>query len=226
MLATPTIRLVVADDHPIYRQGLINMIDKNPSHNIHIIGEACNGEELISEVVRKKPDVVLTDISMPIINGIEACGTILKKSASTCVIALTMYAEENNITQMFTNGAKGYVIKTADIKEIVCAVEAVHAGEMFYCSTVSSLLIKKIGPAKFTQYQKNNSVHFSEKEIELMQWICKQLTAKEIAGKMQISVRTVEEYSRNIRDKIDAKSLVGIALYALKNNIVAAKDVI
>ena len=136
-----------------------------------------------------------------------------------------MFSDADTIYNMFESGAKGYVTKTANINEVAEAINTVYLGEMYYCSSSSSTLIKKIGPSKYNHYKKNTSLHFTEREMQLIKLICLQLTTKEIADKMKISTRTVEEYNRNIKEKIDAKNSVGVALYALKNNLVNADEI-
>jgi DNA-binding NarL/FixJ family response regulator len=225
MQAKPAIRVVIADDSPVFRNGLIHSIDLVRDQEIYIVGGATNGESLIKEVEIKRPDIALTDLRMPSMNGFEASRIINKKFSYTSVIALSMLADEESIYQMFETGAKGYLTKDVDVQEIIEAVKAVHAGEMHYCSTSSMSLIKKIGPSKYNHYKKNTGIHFTEREIHLIRLICFQFTTKEIADKMKISPRTVEEYSRNVKEKIDAKNTVGIALYALKNNIVNASEI-
>jgi DNA-binding NarL/FixJ family response regulator len=219
------IRLVIADDSPVFRKGLIHSITLGGYPSFHIIGEANNGENLIKEIERKQPDIALTDIRMPSMDGFEASRIINKKFSSTSVIALTMFNDEESIYKMFESGAKGYLTKDADVDEIVEAVKTVYEGEMYYCSRSSMSLIKRIGPTKYNHYKKSTVVRFTEREIQLIRLICFQLTNKEIADKMKISSRTVEEYSHNIKEKIDAKNAVGIALYALKNNIVSANEI-
>lgn len=225
MQATAAIRVVIADDSPVFRNGLIHSINLERYQPIHIVGEATNGEGLIKEVEVKRPDIALTDLRMPLMDGFEASRIINKKFPSTSVIAMTMLNDEESIYQMFETGAKGYLTKDVDVQEIVEAVKTVYSGKMYYCSTSSVSLIKKIGPGKYNHYKKNASIHFTEKEIHLIRLICFQLTTKEIADKMKISPRTVEEYIHNIKEKIDAKNTAGIALYALKNNIVSANEI-
>jgi DNA-binding NarL/FixJ family response regulator len=219
------IRVVIADDSPVFRNGLIHSINLERYQPIHIVGEASNGENLIKEVDIKRPDIALTDLRMPLMDGFEASRIISKNFSSTSIIALSMLGDEESICQMFETGAKGYLTKDVDVQEIIEAVKTVYAGEMYYCSTSSLSLIKKIGPSKYNHYKKNTTIHFTEREIHLIRSICFQLTTKEIADKMKISPRTVEEYSHNIKEKIDAKNTVGIALYALKNNIVSASEI-
>lgn len=225
MPKTALIRLVIADDHPVYRKGLIAMIKTVTSSNIQVVGEACNGQELISEVEKNKPDVAITDIRMPILTGIDACRIICKSFLSTAVIALSMLTDCDSVFEMFKYGAKGYLNKSSNVEEVVRAVNVVHSGELYYTSEASTELVKKIGPNKFHQLSKYSTVRLSTKEIELIKLVCMQLTFKEIADKMNISQRTAEEYSRNIREKIEAKNVVGIALYALKNNIVTPDEI-
>jgi DNA-binding NarL/FixJ family response regulator len=225
MPASSPIRLVIADDSPVFRKGLVHSINMERQQSIHIVGEAYNGENLIKEVERYQPDIVLTDLKMPLVDGFEASRIINKKFSSTSVIALSFFNDDESIYKMFETGAKGYLTKTVDVAEIIEAVKTVHAGDMYYCSSSSLSLIKKIGPGKYNHFKRNTAIRFTEREIQLIRFICFQLTTKEIAGKMKISSRTVEEYSHNIKEKIEAKNAVGIALYALKNNIVSSNEI-
>jgi len=225
MLANSPIRLVIADDSPVFRKGLIHSLNLEKHQTIHIVGEGHCGESLIKEVERKQPDIALTDLKMPVMDGFEASRIINKNFPSTSVIALSFFSDDESIYKMFETGAKGYLTKNADVGEIIEAVKTVYAGDMYYCSSSSISLIKKIGPSKYNHYKKNTAIRFTEREIQLIRLISFQLTTKEIADKMKISTRTVEEYSRNIKDKIDAKNTVGIALYAYKNNIVSASEI-
>lgn len=218
------IRLAIADDHIIFRKGLTTFLPKQNAL-IQIVGEASNGEELIKEVERKKPDIVLTDIQMPIMSGADACRIIKEKFIAVSVIACTMFSDADTIYNMYESGAKGYVTKDANIEEVAEAINTVHLGEMYYSPNSSTNLVKKIGLSKYNHFKKNSTIHFTEREIELIRLISFQLTTKVIAGKMKISTRTVEEYSRNVRLKIDARSNVGIALYALKNNIISSDEI-
>ena len=218
------IRLVIADDHSIFRNALKTFLPQENS-SIQIVGEATNGEELLREVERKKPDIVLTDVQMPLLSGTDASRIINRKFSLISIIAFTMFSDADTIYNMFESGAKGYVTKTAGIGEVAEAINTVYLGEMYYCNSSSSSLIKRIGPSKFNHYKKNNSLHFTEREMQLIKLICLQLTTKEIADKMKISTRTVEEYNHNIKEKIDAKNSVGVALYALRNNLVSADEI-
>lgn len=224
MLSNSPIRLVIADDYPIFRKGLIHSINLESNNSIQIVGEADNGERLIREVEKKKPGVVLTDIRMPLMCGVDASRIINKNFPGTSVIALTMFTEPQSIFEMFEAGAKGYLSKNSDTNEVIEAIKTVYAGEMHYCSGSSMNLIKKIGSSKYNQYKRNKDIHFTEREIQFIKLVCLELSIKEIADRMKISTRTVDEYCRNVKEKIEAKNSVGIALYALKNNIISADE--
>jgi len=220
MHTNSAIRLVIADDHPVFRKGITHMLDSNCSSLIQLVGEADNGENLIREVEKKKPDVVLTDVRMPLMCGVDASRIISTNFVDTSIIAYTGFTDSETIFEMFEAGAKGYLSKMSDIDEVIEAIKTVHAGELYYCSSSSMNLIKKIGPSKYNQYKRNKNVHFTEREIQFIKLVCLELTIKEIAGRMKISTRTVDEYSLNVKEKTGAKNFVGIALFAVKNNIV------
>ena len=167
---------------------------------------------------------MVTDIAMPVMDGIEASKRITNRFSYVKVIALSMHVEAEMIYDMFEAGAKGYLIKNTAPVEVVEAIETVYKGEMHYCSTSSVSLIKKIGPSKYNHYNKKN-ISFSNIEINIMKLICKQFITKEIADQLNMSIRTVEEYSHKIKEKIDARNMVGIALYAIKHNIVSLQEI-
>lgn len=225
MIFYSPIRIVIADDHPLFIEGFVSTINKKATDKIKIVGEANNGKELVDEVDQKKPDVVITDISMPVMDGLQASRYINQTYQNVGIIALTMHDDPELICEMFETGAKGYLIKNANYKEVIEAIETVYRGEMHYCSTSSTRLIKKIGPSKYNNYKKNNSISFCDIEIKIMKLICKQITTKEMADEMYMSTRTIEQYIHRIKEKIEAKNMVGIALYSIKNGIVGLHEI-
>ena len=218
-----SIRIVIADDHECFREGFKLMMRKGSVH-ISIVGEAQNGKELFSEVENKKPDVVITDIKMPEMDGFEAARRISISYPNIGIIALSMLEESSVILDMFEAGAKGYLLKNSHIPEIIEAIETVSMGGIHYCSTSSISLVKKIACSKYN-YFKTSSLPFNETELKIVKLICKQLTLKEIGDLLHLSLRSIEEYTKKLRDKTDAKNLVGIALYAVKNNIVGLNEI-
>ena len=184
------IRLVIADDHEIFRDGLALMLSKQEA--ITLVGQAGDGKELIQLVADNQPDLVLTDIKMPRLDGIAAAKYLLQQYPHLKIIALSMFEEENLIVEMLEAGAKGYLLKNADKKEILEAILTVHAGNIFYCKHTSARLASLIVRSKFDPQKKDPSLLFTDREREVIRLICRQYTAQEIGVQLFLSKRTVE----------------------------------
>lgn len=215
--ATPNIKVVIADDHEIFRDGFKLMLSKTPS--IQFAGEAENGRELVKLVETSNPDVVITDIKMPIVDGIEATRMILEKFPHVAIIGLSMFDEEDLILEMLDAGALGYLIKNVDKDEVAEAILTVYNGDHYYCRTTSHKLAHMIARSKTFSMGKKEKIEFSEKEIEIIQLICKELTNKEIADQVCLSVRTVEGYRQKIQERMQVKNTVGLVVYAIKHGL-------
>ena len=218
------IRIVIADDHEIFRDGIALMLSKQ--NDIILDGQAEDGKELIQLVEEKKPDVVLTDIKMPRMDGIEATKLLLKKNPDQKIIALSMFDEENLIVEMLEAGAKGYLLKNADKAEIMEAIEQVYEGNSFYCRHTSAKLAKMIMTSSFNPYKKTEKVVFTDREKEIIKYTCQQLTAQQIGEKLFLSKRTVEGYRTKILEKMNVRNTAGVVIYALKNSLIEEKDVL
>ena len=211
------IRIVLADDHEIFRDGFRVMLKKQT--NINLIGAAENGEELLKMVEKLRPDVVVTDIKMPKLDGIAATKILTKKFPGIGVISLSMFDEENLIIDMLEAGAKGYLLKNAHKDEIIAAVEAVHNDQTYYCKHTSRKLTKMIAESSFNPNRRPVNPELSEKEINVMRLVCQEFSNKEIAAQLKLSVRTIEGYREKIQEKINARNTAGIVVYAIKNRI-------
>lgn len=211
------IRIVLADDHEIFRDGFKVMLKKQAS--VELIGEAGDGEELVALAKEKQPDVVITDIKMPVMDGIAATKVLRKDCPDMGIIALSMFDEENLIIDMLEAGAKGYLLKNAHKNEIIDAVQAVHKKQTYYCNHTSRKLTKLIAESNFNPNKKPVKPDFSEKEINIIRYICQELSNREIAMQLNLSVRTIEGYREKIQEKINARNAAGIVVYAIKNNI-------
>jgi two-component system response regulator NreC len=218
-----TIRLVIADDHEIFRDGLSLMLSKQ--QHIQLAGQAENGRELISLVNKVHPDVIMTDVKMPVMDGIEATRSLLAQYPDLKIIALSMFDEENLIVDMLEAGAKGYLLKNADKQEILDAIHSVYEDKNYYCHHTSSKLASLISKSKFNPYKKKEPASFTEREIEIIRLICQQLTAQEIADKVFLSKRTVEGHRTRILEKMNVKNTAGVVIYALKHRIVSEAEV-
>lgn len=211
------IKIILADDHELFRDGFGVMIKKQ--HDIELIGEAENGEELLRMVHELKPEVVITDIKMPKMDGIELMHRLKQEYPHIGVIALTSYDEENLIVEMLEAGAKGYLLKSANKEEIVEAIEKVYNDKTHYCNQTSRRLAQLIAKSAFNPFRKKKPIQFNDREIAIMQMVCQGLTNKEIAGQLFLSKRTVETHRENIMEKIGESSSAGMIVYAIKTGI-------
>lgn len=212
-----TIDLVMADDHEIFRDGFRLMLGK--AENIRLVGEAANGRELLEMVKQLQPRVVITDIKMPIMDGIEATRKIKQQYPEVGVIGLSMFDEEDLVMDMLEAGALGYLVKNADKEEVVAAIKAVNNQEHYYCRQTSNKLAFMIARSRQQASRKREQVEFSEKELDIIKLICQELTNKEIADRLFLSVRTVEGYRLKLLEKIQVKNSIGLVIYAIQNGI-------
>jgi DNA-binding NarL/FixJ family response regulator len=211
------IRIVIADDHEIFRNGFKLLLQDQ--HEVELVGEADNGNQLIDAVNTLQPSVVITDIKMPGMDGIEASRILKEQNPSLGIIALSNYNEDSLIVDILEAGARGYLLKNTNREELITAVKAVHGGESYYCTATSSKLTKMIAESRFNPYRSMPRIRFTDRELDVIRLICEQKTNKEIASTLKLSVRTVESYRENIQEKISARNSVGIVIYAIKNKI-------
>jgi DNA-binding NarL/FixJ family response regulator len=218
-----SIRLIIADDHEIFRDGLALMLSRQK--DITLLAQAGNGKELAELTEQHNPDVIITDIKMPVMDGIQASKLILKKQPDVKIIALSMFDEETLIVDMLEAGAKGYLLKNADKQEILDAIETVYEDKTYYCHHTSAKLTNMIVKSSFNPYKKKEPVSFNERELEIIKLICQQNSSKEISDKLFLSSRTVEGYRTKILEKMNAKNTVGVVVYALKHNLIERSEV-
>jgi DNA-binding NarL/FixJ family response regulator len=218
--ATP-IKVLIADDHELFRDGLKLMLSS--AEGIQLAGEAWDGRELINQVKQLQPDVVITDIKMPITDGVEATKFIMQNYPTIKVIALSMYDDEELILEMFEAGAIGYLLKNADKTEVVEAIESVFQNKPYYCKSTSSKLTKLLAFSRYNMQKQQKEAEFSEKEKEIIRLICQEYTNKQIGEKLFLSTRTVEGYRMKILEKMGAKNIVGIVIEAIRLGIYTPK---
>ncbi len=209
------IRLIIADDHEIFLDGFRLMISKFT--DIDLIGEAANGRELLELATQHLPDVIITDIKMPIMDGIEATKKIALQFPTIGIIGLSMFDEDDLIVDMLEAGANGFLIKNAGKLEIIEAIRTVYNNDTYYCKTTSYKLTKMIAKSRFNPYKKIEKIIFTAREKEFLQYSTSEMSYKEIAEKMFCSPRTVESYRDSLFGKLDLKSRVGLAVFAIKN---------
>ncbi len=218
------ISLVIADDHEIFRDGLALMLTKQS--DLSLLGQAEDGNELIELVEKLKPDIVITDIKMPRLDGIAATRVLLQKNPELKIIALSMFDEDNLIVEMLEAGAKGYLLKNADKKEILDAIVTVYEDNIFYCRHTSARLASMIVKSKFDPQKKKTELIFTDREKEIIKLICRQFTAQQIGDVLYLSKRTVEGYRTKIMEKMDVKNTAGVVIFALKNNLIKEEEIV
>ncbi len=211
------IKVVIADDHEIFRDGLKLMIES--ANNIQLIGEAANGVELVNLVEKNNPDIVVTDIKMPQMDGVEATKIIREQYPHIEVIALSMFDDEQLILEILEAGAIGYLLKNSDKTEVIDAINMAYKHQSYYCKQTSAKLAKLIAYSKLVNQKKQKESEFSEREKEIIKLICAEYTNKEIGEKLFLSTRTVEGYRMKILEKMDAKNIVGIVIEAIRLGI-------
>jgi DNA-binding NarL/FixJ family response regulator len=217
MIQSTPINIIIADDHELFRDGFKVLLNKIKS--VKLVAEAGNGEELIQLVQQHRPDIVITDIKMPLMDGITATRLLSKQFPQTGIIALSMFEEENLVVDMLEAGAKGYLLKNAQKAEILHAITEVYHGNNFYCAETNKKLINLIARSSHESHYRVNRNDFNERELSIIRLICQEMSNREIAEQLNLSKRTVEGYRDRIMEKIGAKNSIGIVIYALRHAI-------
>jgi len=212
------IKVAIADDHKIFRKGVILSLRHYP--NIRFVQEAENGEELISHLAETKPDVVLMDLRMPVKDGIEATKYISKHFPHIAVLVLTMHEDDKFVTHLMENGANGYLLKSTDPAEIKKAIVEVSAKGYYLNNFVNRILLKRAHNKSRSIPSLNNSVEVSDKEKDVLRYICMEFTSQEIGEKMNISARTVESIKERLMERFGVKNTAGLVFFAVKNELV------
>ncbi len=212
------VKLLLVDDHPIVRSGLRMLFLSEPG--MTIVGEASSGHEAIEAVQRLHPDVVIMDVSMPGMNGIEATRRIKAAHPETAVLALTMYEDEQYFFEMLNAGASGYIPKRAAPDDLVSAIKVVAEGNVFLYSTLARFLMRDMAERAAAEPEESEEV-LTAREREVLTCIAEGLTNREIAETLVISIKTVERHRENIMAKLDMHNRVELVKYAIKKGLIA-----
>ena len=216
-----TVRILIAEDHTIVRKGLCSIL-KNEK-DIDVIGEAENGKEAIKKVEELTPDVVVMDISMPLLNGLEATRQIKKRFPEVKVLILTVHSNEEYILEILKAGASGYLVKKAAPEELVAAIHAVSRGNSFLSPSVSKSVIKKFLQVAGAEAGLEKSSLLTEREREVLQLIAEGYSTRKIAELLFISVKTVEAHRSHIMEKLDLHNIADLTRYAIRTGIISSE---
>jgi DNA-binding NarL/FixJ family response regulator len=208
------ISVTIVDDHQLFREGLKLLLNESPM--IGSIQQASNGIEFLELLTTYTPDIVLMDIDMPKMDGIEATKKALEKNADLKIIALSMYGDDDYYIRMIEAGAKGFIVKNSDIEIVEKAILKVMEGENYFASDVMAALVKHLNHQKTEELKSD----LSEREAEILYLICKGFSNHEIADSLFLSKRTVDKHRENILWKTNAKNTAGLVLYAIKHRII------
>lgn len=217
-MADSKIRLMLADDHVVVRSGLRMLLQAHS--DIEIVGEAENGREAIEKVKVLHPDVILMDVQMPDINGIQATKRIKEVSPATAVLALTMHEDDHYFFEMLHAGASGYVPKRAAPDELVNAVRAVNEGGVFLYPSLQKRLVKDYLQRAESGDHLMVQDDLTPRELEVLTLIAEGLTNPEIAEELVISVKTVDRHRENIMRKLNLHSRIDLVKYAIKMGLI------
>ena len=212
------IKIAIADDYKIYRDGL--KVHLAPDDKLEVVLEADNGEELLKELPTAKPDVIIMDLKMPVMDGMEATKEVRKKYPAVKVLVVTMYDDDKFIIHLMENGANGYLLKNTEPEELQRSIYSVHETGYYFNDLVNKALLKKLILKGNIKPSFNQNIEFSERELEVLKLICEEKTAAEIGKELFISARTVEGHRTKLIEKVGVRNTAGLVMFAIKNGIV------
>lgn len=212
------IKIVLVDDHKMVREGLKRFLEDN--QDFEIVVEAENGRDCLDQLATVEADIVLTDLSMPQMNGLELTKILRKQFPKIKVIALTMMDDSQHIKQMLAEGVMGYLLKNCSEDDLMIAINKVYNGNTYYAPEVTNIIlnsIRKVNPRR--QSKVVNEMPLTVREKEVLYLILKEKTNQEIAEKLFISVRTVDAHKRNLLDKTGSRNVAGLVIFALDHEL-------
>jgi len=207
---------MLADDHKIVLDGLCLLLDSQP--DIEIVATALSGSELLDKIPKAKPNLLLLDITLGDDDGIQLCKQLKQKYPSLAIITLTMYNSGSYLQSMIANGAAGYVLKDADIEELLEAIHTVHRGGTYYSKPPTEKLLSDIARPP-GERKKKQVIRISQREKEILSLIAREFTTSEIAEKLFLSINTVETHRANMMMKLECKNVAGLIRVAYENRL-------
>ncbi|HNA98607.1 MAG TPA: response regulator transcription factor [Marmoricola sp.] len=216
--ADASVRVVIADDQELFRRGLVMLL--NAEDDLCVVGEAGDGHMAVEVTREHRPDVVLLDVRMPRMGGLEACAEILTNAPGTGIIMLTVSDEENDLYQAVRNGASGYLLKDASTEEVARAVRVVAEGQSLITPAMATKLIEEFKELAAASRESPHS-KLTERELEVLRLVATGLNNREAAKQLFISENTVKNHMRNILDKLQLHSRMEAVMYAVRENLIS-----
>ena len=211
-----TIKVVIADDHQLFREGLVNLLASAP--DIEVIAQAKDGKDAMEKTFQLKPDVVLIDIGMPQMNGIDATRQLKKEMPEVKIIAVSMHSDRQYVKGILEAGADGYLLKNCTYHQLTDAIQSVFSGKKILSEDITDLVIK--GYLEPAEVENDGFADLSEREVEILQLYAEGKSTREISEKLFISVKTVGTHKQHILEKLNLKNNADIIKFALKKGMI------
>jgi two-component system, NarL family, response regulator NreC len=213
------IRILLADDHTVIRKGLRLLLESQP--DFKVIGEAANGRETVAQAELHQPDVVVLDVAMPTLNGIEAARQISAKLPQTAIVFLSMHSDESYVLKALKSGAKAYLLKDSAEYDLINAIRAVNEGKAFFSPAISKMLVEEYMRQMQEREVEDSYELLTTREREVLQLLAEGKTNKEVAQVLNLSLYTVETHRGNILQKLNLHSGAELILYAVRKGVIA-----
>ena len=211
-------RVLIADDHEVVRQGILSLVKTLPQ--FEICGEATDGRDAVQKTKDLKPDIVIIDIGMPQLNGLDATRQIMKERPSTKVLVLTMHDSEQVVREVLEAGARGYLLKSDAGRDLVNALEALQLNKTFFTSKISEMVLASFLNQKQMDPVAGSHLGLTSREREVIQLVAEGKSTKEVAVLLGLSVKTADTHRSNLMRKLGVHSVSELVLYAIRNNII------
>lgn len=211
--------ILLADDHRVVREGLRTLLAQEP--DLSVIGEASDGREVVTLARTLRPDVIIMDIAMPELSGIEATRLIVSENPSIRIVALSMYADRRFVTQILRAGALGYVLKEAAFEELARAIRTVATGKPYLSQTVAGFVVEEFMRQVSTTTSKSLEI-LTSRETEVLRLLAEGKRAKEIALELKIGVKTAEAHRQNLMNKLEMHSIAELTRFAIREGLTTA----
>ncbi len=213
------IKVIIVDDHKIFRDGLMLLLKHFDF--LEVIGEASNGEEFLELLNDKVPDIVLMDIKMPKLNGIEATRIALKNYSGLKIIALTTFFEDEYVEEMLLSGVEGYMLKRSNVEDFEKAIRKVFEGGCYFSDEIIDVITRNLSKYREQKSAKQEILDFSDREKQILELVCNGFSNDQIADRIFLSPKTIEKHKSSLFQKTGTFNTVNLVIYAFKNQLVS-----
>lgn len=211
----PTLRIVIADDHPIFRRGLVDVLATDPA--LQLVGQAANGQEALDLIATTRPDIAILDVHMPQLTGLEAARRLRDSDSATRLILLTMYEDESLLHEALDLGIQGYVLKENAAEDLILAIRAVATGKTFITASMTAALVRRRTESEALRRDRPGLKRLTPTEQRVLRLIAEDRTSKEIAQLLGCAVRTVETHRQNMSTKLGLSGSHSLLKFAYEN---------